>query len=456
MTTPAVAGEIVSGEGSIINEARAAAQYGRADEIAAAARRRQADAGRQGRGRLFAIAVGGDQWARQRRATTFRERRGLQRDGVGGVLEENALQWACRQGRSSCAVLLRESGGDPTHRGKEGGTAVHLCCRYGQVAILAFLIARDDAPPSVQRGLVDLPDGNGMTPLMVCCEWYWSRPKKALDCLRLLLAFGASATFADKQQRTPLHVAAKRGVEAKALELLIEKGASTEAEDSEGHTAAKVAEQAGHSSCARHIRMLASTSSKRRPWATARKDEDVEAPLVERMAPLKPLPFAVELRSGPLACRDALYGLGTPCLVLLGGPSLIARYGWHVGLGCSVVSAFSFAFLAPRDAPRYGHCGFAVGSVLAIVRSFFLVENVGIGLVVLYAVLVSCLLGALAMTALSDPGMRPRPFLLRVDGVTPTPSARRRVGSRRPRRHRRRRRRDGASVGRDAIDATQV
>ena len=81
------------------------------------------------------------------------------------------------------------------------------------------------------------------------------------------------------------------------------------------------------------------------------------------------------------------------------------RYGWHVGMGCSVVSAFSFAFLAPKDAPRYGHCGFAVGSVLAIVRSFFLVEDVGIGLVVLYAVLVSCLLGALGMTALSDPGM---------------------------------------------------
>ena len=369
---------------------------------------------------------------------------------IGGVLEENALQWACRQGRSSCAVLLRESGGDPTHRGKEGGTAVHLCCRYGQVAILAFLIARDDAPPALQRGLVDLPDGNGMTPLMVCCEWYWSRPKKALDCLRLLLAFGASATFADAQQRTPLHVAAKRGVEAKALELLIEKGASCEAEDSEGHTAARVAEQAGHSSCARHIRTLASTSSKRRPWTTARKNEDVEAPLVERMAPLKPLPFAVELRSGPLACRDALYGLGTPCIVLLGGPSLIARYGWHVGLGCSVVSAFSFAFLAPKDAPRYGHCGFAVGSVLAIVRSFFLVEDVGLGLVVLYALLVACLLGALGMTALSDPGMRQRPFASRrwregvgesrlrrrraVDAVVTPRGRRRRLRRRRPRR----------------------
>ena len=33
MATPAVAGEIVSGEGFIINDARAAAQYGRADEI---------------------------------------------------------------------------------------------------------------------------------------------------------------------------------------------------------------------------------------------------------------------------------------------------------------------------------------------------------------------------------------------------------------------------------------
>ena len=419
MTTPAVAGEVIRGEGSVINDARAAAQYGRVDEIAQLL----------DDGKLTPDAKDEDgcsllQWAAingRDNVVRLLLERGADCNAIGGVLEENALQWACRQGRSSCAVLLRESGGDPTHRGKEGGTAVHLCCRYGQVAILAFLIARDDAPPALQRGLVDLPDGNGMTPLMVCCEWYWSRPKKALDCLRLLLAFGASATFADAQQRTPLHVAAKRGVEAKALELLIEKGASCEAEDSEGHTAAKVAEKAGHSSCARHIRMLASTSSKRRPWTRSRKDEDVEAPLVERMAPLKPLPFAVELRSGPLACRDALYGLGTPCVVLLGGPSLIARYGWHVGMGCSVVSAFSFAFLAPRDAPRYGHCGFAVGSVLAIVRSFFLVENVGIGLVVLYAVLVACLLGALAMTALSDPGMRPRPFYFASSRTPSTP-----------------------------------
>ena len=170
LTTPAVAGEIVSGEGSIINEARAAAQYGRADEIA-----QLLDGGK-----LTPDAKDEDgcsllQWAAingRDNVVRLLLERGADCNAVGGVLEENALQWACRQGRSSCAVLLRESGGDPTHRGKEGGTAVHLCCRYGQVAILAFLIARDDAPPALQRGLVDLPDSNGMTPLMVCCEWY--------------------------------------------------------------------------------------------------------------------------------------------------------------------------------------------------------------------------------------------------------------------------------------------
>ena len=110
--------------------------------------------------------------------------------------------------------------------------------------------------------------------------------------------------------------------------------------------------------------------------------------------------------------------------MLLGGPSLIARYGWHVGLGCSVVSAFSFAFLAPRDAPRYGHCGFAVGSVLAIVRSFFWWRRSGSGFRI---VRVAC--GLFIRCAGDDgavgPRRRPRPFL-RVDAWPHPPSTRRR------------------------------
>ena len=99
MTTPAaVAGEIVSGEGSIINEARAAAQYGRADEIAQLLddNKLTPDAKDEDGCSLL-------QWA----AINGRDNvvdvleRGADCNAIGGVLEENALQWACRQGRSS-------------------------------------------------------------------------------------------------------------------------------------------------------------------------------------------------------------------------------------------------------------------------------------------------------------------------------------------------------------------
>lgn len=405
--TPAVAGEIVAGAGSAIDAARKAAQYGRAAEIAAFL-----DAGALTPDARDADGCSLLQWAAiNGRDTVVRLLldRGCDVNAVGGVLRENALQWACRQGRAQCAVLLRESGGDPTHRGAEGGTAVHLCCRYGQVATLAYLVARDDAPPALARGLVDLPDGNGMTPLMVCCEWYWSRPKKALDCLRLLLAFGASATFADAKRRTPLHVAAARGVEARTLELLIDGGASCAAEDAEGLTACRTAERAGHGACARHLSALATTTKKRRPWCTEKRDQEDDeekASLVRGgLSPLAPLPFAAELRSGPRACRDCAYGLGAPCVVLVGAPVLVAARGWHVGLVAAAVMSVGFMVLAPRDSGRYGHCGFAVGSVLSIARSFFLLSDRTLGVTTLYVFLVLCLFMCLTLTALSDPGV---------------------------------------------------
>ena len=174
MTTPAVAAKL-SGEGSIINEARAAAQYGRADEIAQLL----------DDGKLTPDAKDEDgcsllQWAAingRDNVVRLLLERGADCNAVGGVLEENALQWACRQGRSSCAVLLRESGGDPTHRGKEGGTAVHLCCRYGQVA--SSLSSRGDDAGAASSPH-DLPDGNGTTSRW-CAAMVLVRPKKALD-----------------------------------------------------------------------------------------------------------------------------------------------------------------------------------------------------------------------------------------------------------------------------------
>ena len=78
LTTPAVAGEIVSGEGSVINDARAAAQYGRADEIAQLL----------DDGKLTPDA----------------------KDEDGCSL----LQWAAINGRDNVVRLLLERGADPT------------------------------------------------------------------------------------------------------------------------------------------------------------------------------------------------------------------------------------------------------------------------------------------------------------------------------------------------------
>ena len=208
-----------------------------------------------------------------------------------------------------------------------------------------------------------------------------------------------------------------------ALELLIEKGASTEAEDSEA-TAGRSRRAGGplelcaaHPHARLHVVQKAAVgygAERRRCGGTLGRADGAS----------ETVPLAVELRSGPLACRD-VWSRDAVC-VLLGGPSLIARYGWHVGLGCSVVSAFSFAFLAPETPhaalrPLRLRCW-----RYCVVRSFFRGGRRS-GLVVLYAVLVSCLIGALAMTALSDPGMQPRPFL-RVVGVVSTQHRRRRVG----------------------------
>jgi len=91
---------------------------------------------------------------------------------------------------------------------------------------------------------------------------YWSAPRATLDVVRALLAFGASPMYAAPATgRTALHVAAERGVEARALEALVAAGASTNAEDADGRTPLQVAERGGHAAAARALRRLHATAS---------------------------------------------------------------------------------------------------------------------------------------------------------------------------------------------------
>ena len=103
-------------------------------------------------------------------------RRGVDVDGHGGVLDESAMQWATRHGHVGVVVRLREVGGDATHRGNEGGNCVHIACRYGKLAPLAYLLARDALPrASRPQGLLEALDDRGRTPLMVAVEWSVAR-----------------------------------------------------------------------------------------------------------------------------------------------------------------------------------------------------------------------------------------------------------------------------------------
>ncbi|KAH8098528.1 protein-cysteine S-palmitoyltransferase [Aureococcus anophagefferens] len=111
-----VAGVVVSAAAAAMDRAVSAAQYGRHDDVWAAINNR------------LAIV---DELLR----------RGVDVDGHGGVLDETAMQWATRHGHVGVVCRLREAGGDATHRGNEGGAAVHLACRYQQGAGPARAVA---------------------------------------------------------------------------------------------------------------------------------------------------------------------------------------------------------------------------------------------------------------------------------------------------------------------------
>ncbi|KAH8062897.1 protein-cysteine S-palmitoyltransferase [Aureococcus anophagefferens] len=146
-----VAGVVVSAAAAAMDRAVSAAQYGRHDDVWAAINNR------------LAIV---DELLR----------RGVDVDGHGGVLDETAMQWATRHGHVGVVCRL-EAGGDADAPGNEGGAAVHLACRYQQVRVLCYLLARDVSSTAAASGLLEALDAR-RTPLMVAAEWFWSNPAR--------------------------------------------------------------------------------------------------------------------------------------------------------------------------------------------------------------------------------------------------------------------------------------
>uniref|UniRef100_A0A8C3B2V7 Palmitoyltransferase n=1 Tax=Cyclopterus lumpus TaxID=8103 RepID=A0A8C3B2V7_CYCLU len=151
-------------------------------------------------------------------------------DQLGGDLNSTPLHWAIRQGHLSTVIQLMRCGADPAVADGEGYRALHLAILFQHMAIAAYLMAKEQE--------VDGPDCNGQTPLMLAAQKIIGP-----EPTNFLIKNNASVNAVDKVNRnTPLHFAVLAG-NVDAAHILLEAGASVDAENINGHTAIDLAHQ---------------------------------------------------------------------------------------------------------------------------------------------------------------------------------------------------------------------
>uniref|UniRef100_A0A8C7WNK6 Zinc finger DHHC-type palmitoyltransferase 13 n=1 Tax=Oryzias sinensis TaxID=183150 RepID=A0A8C7WNK6_9TELE len=160
-------------------------------------------------------------------------------DQLGGDLNSTPLHWAIRQGHLPMVIQLMRYGADPSISDGEGYRALHLAILFQHMAIAAYLMAKGQE--------VDGPDCNGQTPLMLAAQKIIGP-----EPTNFLIKNNASVSAVDKVNRnTPLHCAVLAG-NVDAAHVLLEAGASVEAENIKGHTPIDLAHQV-HSPLLIHI-----------------------------------------------------------------------------------------------------------------------------------------------------------------------------------------------------------
>uniref|UniRef100_A0A3P8RLJ4 Palmitoyltransferase n=1 Tax=Amphiprion percula TaxID=161767 RepID=A0A3P8RLJ4_AMPPE len=151
-------------------------------------------------------------------------------DQLGGDLNSTPLHWAIRQGHLPMVIQLMRYGADPSVADGEGYRALHLAILFQHMAIAAYLMAKGQE--------VDGPDCNGQTPLMLAAQKIIGP-----EPTNFLIKNNASVSAVDKVNRnTPLHCAVLAG-NVDAAHILLEAGASVDAENLNGHTPIDLAHQ---------------------------------------------------------------------------------------------------------------------------------------------------------------------------------------------------------------------
>jgi ankyrin repeat protein len=159
------------------------------------------------------------------------------------VSGRDALSAAAAAGRAdNVATLL--AWGDPSSLDSMGRQALSLAASSGSARAVETLMGRSDPLAAGACGFTAL---------------FWAVLDKRLECCRLLAAVEGAAASRDKLGRTPLMVAANRGV-LWAVEMLIPLSDES-AVDGSGRNALMLAAGEGHRECAFALATVASISA---------------------------------------------------------------------------------------------------------------------------------------------------------------------------------------------------
>jgi uncharacterized protein len=133
-------------------------------------------------------------------------------------------------------------------RSKDGFTALHFACYFGQSKAARLLLKKGAA--------VDAVASNSMRVMAL----HSAASSRNLDAARLLLEHGASINARQQGGWTPIHAAAQNGDRA-MVELMLSHGADPGLANDDGKTPARVAREKGHGEIAALLEKVAGSEA---------------------------------------------------------------------------------------------------------------------------------------------------------------------------------------------------
>ncbi|XP_029434829.1 espin isoform X3 [Rhinatrema bivittatum] len=160
------------------------------------------------------------------------------------------LYLSCQEGHLELVqYLAKECGADPHLRASDGMSPLHAAAQMGHNTVIVWLMSFTDVSLSDQ-------DKDGATAM------HFAASRGHAKVLSWLLLHGGEIV-ADKWGGTPLHDAAENG-ELECCQILVVNGVKLGTRDSDGYTAADLAEYNGHSHCAKYLHNVENMSVEHR------------------------------------------------------------------------------------------------------------------------------------------------------------------------------------------------